>query len=100
MGHFKKDCPKCRQWFKRIGKSLIKGYISVCFESNLIEVPSNTWWLDSGAITHISNTMQGFLSIQTINPNENFVLMGNWVKAPIEAIGTYRLFMFLLFLEI
>ena len=55
--------------------------------------PSNTWWLDSGATTHISNTMQGFLSIQTINPNENFVLMGNRVKAPIEAINTYRLFL-------
>jgi hypothetical protein len=36
--------------------------------------------------------MQGFLSIQTINPNENFMLMGNRVRASIEAIGTYRLF--------
>ena len=51
-------------------KSLIKGYIYVCFESNLNEAPYNTWWLHSGAATHISNTMQGFLSIQTINPNE------------------------------
>ena len=93
LGHFKKDCPKRRQWFERKGKSLIKGYIFVCFESNLIEVPSNTWWLNSGATTHISNTMQGFLSIHTINPNENFVLMGNLVKAPIEAIVTYCLFL-------
>jgi hypothetical protein len=37
--------------------------------------------------------MQGFLSIHTINPNENFMLMGNWVRASIEAIGTYRLFL-------
>ena len=73
--------------------SLIKGYIYVCFESNLIEVPFNTWWLDSGATTHISNTVQRFLSIQTINPNKNFVLTGNRGKAPIEAIGTYRLFL-------
>ena len=57
-------------WKKKKGKSLIKGYIYVCFESNLTEIPSNTWWLHSGAATHISNTMQGFLSIQTINPNE------------------------------
>lgn len=35
--------------------------------------------------------MQEFLSYQIVNPYENFVLMGNWVKAPIEAIGTYRL---------
>ena len=53
-----------RKWFgKKKGKSLIKCYIYVCFESNLTEIPSNTWWLDSGATTHISNTMQGFLSI-------------------------------------
>ena len=77
--------------WKKKGKSSIKCYIYVCFESNLTEIPSNTWWLDSGATTHISNMMPGFLSIQTINSNENFVLMGNRVKAPIEVIGTYRL---------
>ena len=30
LGHFKKDCPKRKQWFERKGKSLIKGYIYVC----------------------------------------------------------------------
>ena len=74
------------------GKCQIIGFVSVYFESNLTEVPFNTWWLDSVATTHVSNTMQGFLSIQTINPNENFILMGNQVRASIEAIGTYRLF--------
>ena len=42
-GNFKKDFPKRRQWFERKGKYLIKGYIYVCFESNLTKVPSNTW---------------------------------------------------------
>ena len=35
--------------------------------------------------------MQGFLTIQTISPNEKFVFMGNKVKAPVEAIETYHL---------
>ena len=35
--------------------------------------------------------MQGFLTIQSINPNENFLFMGNRKKASIEGIGTYRL---------
>jgi len=35
--------------------------------------------------------MQGSLTIQTINPNEKFVFMGNRVKASVEAVGTYRL---------
>ena len=33
----------------------------VCFESNLTEVPHNSWWIDSGCTTHVSNMMQGFL---------------------------------------
>ncbi|KAJ8627717.1 hypothetical protein MRB53_021024 [Persea americana] len=33
---------------------------------------------------------KGFLTIQTINPSENFLFMGNKDKAPVEAIGTFR----------
>ena len=33
-----------------------------CNESNLINVGSNTWWIDSSSIIHISNTLQGFLN--------------------------------------
>ena len=35
--------------------------------------------------------MQRFLSIKTTRPNEKFVIMGNRMKAPVEAVGTYRL---------
>jgi hypothetical protein len=35
--------------------------------------------------------MQRFLSIQTTNPNEKLVYMGNRVKVLVEAIGTYHL---------
>jgi len=35
--------------------------------------------------------MQGFLTIQTISPNEKFVIIGNRVKAPVEAVRTYHL---------
>ncbi|XP_075092034.1 uncharacterized protein LOC142172152 [Nicotiana tabacum] len=34
---------------------------------------------------------KGFLTIQTTNPNKDFLFMGNRMKAPIEGIGTYRL---------
>ena len=51
-----------------------------------MEVPYNTWWIDSGCTIHVSNTMQGFLTTQTINQNERYVYMGNRVKAPVKAI--------------
>ena len=54
-------------------------------------MPNNTWWLDSGSTTHVSNVIQGFLPIQTINKNEQFLYMGNRMKARIEGIRTYIL---------
>ena len=87
VGHLKKDCLKRKAWFEKKGKLCAL----VCFESNFTEVPHNTWWIDSGSTTHISNTMQGFLTIQTIKSNESFVFMGNRNKVPVKGIGTYRL---------
>jgi len=87
FGHFHMNCPKRKAWFEKKGEH--NAY--VCFESNLTEVPHNTWWIDSGCTTHVSNMMQGFLTTRTINPNEKFVFMGNRVKVPVETVGTYRL---------
>ena len=78
---------KCKAWFEK--KGIFNAF--VCFESNLSKVPSNTWWFDSGATTHVSNTMQGFLTFKSTNLNDNFLFMGNRMKAPIEGMGTYRL---------
>lgn len=86
-GHHKKDCLKCKTWFESRGKP--SAFVSS--ESNLAVVPYNTWWIDFVCTTHVSNTMQGFFTIQTIKANEKFVLIGNRVKAPVEAIGTYHL---------
>ena len=89
LGHYQKDCSKRRAWFEKKGKHLAFIY----FESNLTEVPSNTWWIDSGATIHVSNTIQGFLTSQTIKPNERVIFIGNQVKAPVETIGTFHLFL-------
>ena len=79
---------KRQAWFEKKGKHTA---YYVCFESNLTEVPRNSWWIDSGCTTHVSNMMQGFLSTRTIKPNEKFVFMENREKVPVEAVGTYRL---------
>ncbi|CAL9086319.1 unnamed protein product, partial [Musa textilis] len=52
-GHMKKDCIKRKTWFEKKGINTT----FVCFESNITEVPSNTWWIDSGASTHVTNNM-------------------------------------------
>ncbi|CAD5192656.1 unnamed protein product, partial [Musa acuminata subsp. malaccensis] len=53
--------------------------------------PSNTWWIDSGASTHVTNNMQGFISIRKPKEHERFIIMGNRLKAKVISMGTYRL---------
>jgi len=53
----KKECPKYAAWRVKKGKFLTL----VCSEVNLAFEPKDTWWVDSGATTHISMTMQGCL---------------------------------------
>ena len=40
-------------------------WVNVCFESNVIDVPSNTWWLDSGATIHVCNSMLAMIGIRS-----------------------------------
>ena len=51
--HVKKDCIKCKTWFEK--KSI--NSIFVCFKLNIIEAPSNTWWIHSGTSTHATNNI-------------------------------------------
>uniref|UniRef100_A0A6N2L229 Retrovirus-related Pol polyprotein from transposon TNT 1-94 n=1 Tax=Salix viminalis TaxID=40686 RepID=A0A6N2L229_SALVM len=86
-GHIKKDCPRRKAWFDKKGTQ----HLFVCSELNLVEVPKNTWWLDSGASTHVSHIKQGFNTIQPLKGTESYLFMGNRMKARIVGIGTYRL---------
>lgn len=56
------------------------------FESNFAHVSSDTWWIDSGANVHVTNSLQGFLTTQTINPSENYILMGNREKCQLKLL--------------
>ncbi|RVX18946.1 Retrovirus-related Pol polyprotein from transposon TNT 1-94 [Vitis vinifera] len=82
-GHVKKDCIKRKAWFEKRGINLS----FVCYESNLAEVPSNTWWIDSGATTHVTNLMQGFLTTRKPKESEKFLYMGNRLKVEVVAVG-------------
>ena len=48
-----------------------------CFESNIIDVSSDTWWLDSGAIIHTCNSMQAVISRRSPNRLEQYVYIGD-----------------------
>ncbi|KAL6334832.1 hypothetical protein AAG906_022821 [Vitis piasezkii] len=52
--HMKKKCPKFHNWLEKKGNPTS----FVCYESNMVNVNTNTWWIDSGSTIHISNSLQ------------------------------------------
>ncbi|RVW79277.1 Retrovirus-related Pol polyprotein from transposon TNT 1-94 [Vitis vinifera] len=83
----KKTCTKYAAWREKKGTLLN----FVCSEINLAVVPTNTWWIDTGATTHISVTMQVSLRSQMPTDGERYIYVGNGNKAAIKAIGLFRL---------
>ena len=71
-------------------------------EVNLALVPSDTWWIDTGATTHISVIMQACHSSRLPIDGERYIYTGNGKKAQVQAIGTFQLMLdsgFILILE-
>jgi len=54
-GHMKKSYPKFKAWLEKKGNLISL----VCYESNMVHVSHNTWWI---ATIHIVDTMQRFLN--------------------------------------
>ncbi|GKV21820.1 hypothetical protein SLEP1_g31762 [Rubroshorea leprosula] len=84
-GHKKRDCAQYRAWLEKKNK---EGNLQTfaCLETSLIDVPPNSWWLDSGSLIHISNSLQGFVNKRKINEGEVNLHVGNGVKVEVEFI--------------
>ncbi|KAK9690503.1 hypothetical protein RND81_09G132700 [Saponaria officinalis] len=79
-GHIKKNCTRYHAWLAKQTKKV-----------NLASVPRNTWWVDSGATTHISVSMQGCLKHRRPIDGERYIYVGNSKSVEVDAIGTFRL---------
>ena len=86
-GHVKKDCPKFKKWLEK------KGNLSsfVCYESNMVNVNIKTWWIDSGSIIHIANSLQGMKNLRKPVGSDLSILSGNKMGSHVEAIRTCML---------
>lgn len=63
----------------------------VYFEINLVYVPKDTWWIDSGVTTHTSMYMHGGLWSFPSSDAKRFIYVRNRNKFALDAIGTFRL---------
>ncbi|KAL4363863.1 hypothetical protein GQ457_04G012690 [Hibiscus cannabinus] len=86
-GHLKKDCVKYKGWLEKKGKSISL----ICFESNMVDVNYNTWWIDSSSTIHVSNSLQGLKNMREPVGAERHIYLGNKMQSHVEAIGTCEL---------
>ena len=63
------------------------------YESFNIDVPSNTWWVDSGSMVHATNSLQGFHTIRRLERNQRTIKVGSGDVLNVEAVGTLQLVM-------
>jgi len=86
-GHRKKHCTNYHAWRAKKGMLLSL----VCSEVNITSVPRHTWWIDSGATTHISVSMQGCLSCRKPSDGERYIYVRDGKTAQVNAIGKFKL---------
>ena len=66
-------------------------WVNVCFESNIIDVPFDTWWLDSGSTIHACNSTQTVISRRSPTSLEQYVYMGDGARVQVDFLGVVRL---------
>jgi hypothetical protein len=53
-GYVRKDCKNFNDWLVKKGND----FNSIIFESLLIDIPLNMWWIDTSSFVHITNSLQ------------------------------------------
>ncbi|RVW14991.1 hypothetical protein CK203_090430 [Vitis vinifera] len=56
-----------------------------------VDIPENSWWIDTSASIHITNSFQGYLISKRLSKGERTITLGNGTKVEIKAIDTLRL---------
>ena len=87
-GHITKDCEEFKKWCVKKGNDDI---ISLVDESFYAYFSISTWWIDSGATVHVTNSPQGLSGMRTIRRGTRSLRVANGVEAEVEAIGTLQL---------
>ena len=75
------------RWLNKKGTDVI----TFVEESLYVNYATNTWWIDSGATIHITNSLQGFDMRRTLRRGERTIRVANGVEADAEALGDFIL---------
>jgi hypothetical protein len=80
----KKESIKFQKWLEKKGISIS----FVCYESNMVDVNYNIWWIDFDSTVYISNTLQGMRNLRKPMGNKQNIYSGNKMCSNVKAIGT------------
>ena len=83
----KKDCSKFKIWLDKKGTQ----FSFVFYESNMVNVNHNTWWIDFGSTINVSNILHGMQNLRKPVGSEQCIYSGSKMSSRVEAIGTYSL---------
>jgi hypothetical protein len=82
-GHYQKNCIEFLKHLNKQGED----HITFVDETLFLSYSKSTWWIDSGATIHVTNSLQGFHMRRTLRRGERSIGVINGVEAEVEAIG-------------
>ena len=90
-GHLKRECHKYKRWVEKKKAKGKSNSVLVCFESSFVNIPSNSWWIDTGSSIHIANSLQDFTNQTKPSKDQDHVFVGNGKKVAVLAVGSVQL---------
>ncbi|PIN25283.1 hypothetical protein CDL12_01978 [Handroanthus impetiginosus] len=72
-GSIKKDWVKFQKWLEKKGNPIS----CVCYESHMVDVVYNTWWIDSSSTIHISYALHGMRNLRKLVGSEQSIYSRN-----------------------
>ncbi|RVW81965.1 Retrovirus-related Pol polyprotein from transposon TNT 1-94 [Vitis vinifera] len=94
IGHKQADCFKFKNWLEKKKKGEIVVVVNLnanMIETNIVDVHANSWWLDTGATIHVTNSLQEMTNRRKSSKHEECVYMGDGSKVKVEFFGMIKL---------
>ncbi|RVX08125.1 Retrovirus-related Pol polyprotein from transposon TNT 1-94 [Vitis vinifera] len=94
IGHKQVDCFKFKNWLEKKKKGEIVVVVNLnanMIETNIVDVHANSWWLDTGATIHVTNSLQEMTNRRKSSKHEECVDMGDGSKVKVEFFGMIKL---------